>query len=82
MALVASPINAEGGKAFMNYMLSKEGQEIIDAAGRRSVRADVITKNPLTPLSKIKLIKYDVDWAGANRGRIMTKWNDLMMNKK
>ena len=82
MALVASPINPEGGKAFMNYMLSKEGQEIIDAAGRRSVRADVLTKNPLTPLSKIKLIKYDVDWAGANRGRIMTKWNDLMMNKK
>ena len=82
MALVATPLNPEGGKAFINFMLSKEAQEIVDAAGRRSVRTDVATKNPLTPLSKIKVIKYDVDWAGANRNRIMAKWNDLVINKK
>ena len=82
MALTASPINAEGGKAFINFMLSQEAQELVDAAGRRSIRTDVVSKNALTPLSKIKLIKYNEDWAGANRARILAKWNDLLLNKK
>ena len=82
MALTATPQNAEGGKAFINYMLSKEAQEILDAVGRRSVRADVVSKNALTPLSKIKLIKYNEDWAGANRNRILAKWNEMLLNKK
>lgn len=82
MALTASPANPQGGRAFINFMLSKEAQEILDAAGRRSVRADVVSKNALTPLAKLKLVKYDDDWAGANRARILAKWNELLLNKK
>lgn len=82
MALSATPGNPEGGKAFINYMLSREAQEILDGVGRRTVRSDVISKNALTPLNKIKVIKYDDDWAGANRARILAKWNDLLLNKK
>lgn len=82
MALTANPANPQGGRAFINFMLSKEAQEILDAAGRRSVRADVASKNALTPLAKLKLVKYDDDWAGANRARILAKWNDLLLNKK
>lgn len=82
MALTANPINAEGGKAFINFMLSKEAQEILDAVGRRAVRADVVSKSALTPLNKLKVVKYDDDWAGANRTRILAKWNDLLLNKK
>ena len=82
MALTASPANPQGGRAFINFMLSKEAQEILDGAGRRSVRADVVSKNALTPLAKIKVVKYDDDWAGANRTRILAKWNDLLLNKK
>jgi hypothetical protein len=48
-------------------MLSKEAQEILDGVGRRTVRSDVVSKNALTPLNKIKVIKYNDDWAGANR---------------
>ena len=82
MALSATPGNPEGGKAFINYMLSREAQEILDGVGRRTVRSDVISKNALTALNKIKVIKYDDDWAGANRARILAKWNDLLLNKK
>ncbi len=82
MALMANPMNAEGGKAFINFMLSKEAQEILDSVGRRSVRTDVVTKNALMPLNKIKVIKYNDDWAGANRNRILAKWNDMLLNKK
>ncbi len=82
MALTATPANAAGGKAFIDFMLSKEAQEILDAAGRRSVRADVVPKSTLTPLGQLKLVKYDDDWAGANRARILAKWNDLLLNKK
>lgn len=82
MALLAMPLNIDGGKAFMNFMLSKEAQEIVDAAGRRAIRPDVNSHNALTPLSKIKIMKFSTDWAGANRVRILTKWNELLLNKK
>ncbi len=82
MALTATPANAAGGKAFIDFMLSKEAQEILDAAGRRSVRSDVTPKSSLTPLSQLKLVKYNDDWAGANRARVLAKWNDLLLNKK
>jgi iron(III) transport system substrate-binding protein len=82
MALTATPANAEGGKAFINFMLSREAQEILDSVGRRTVRNDVVSKNPLTPLNKINVFKYNDDWAGANRTRILAKWNDLLLNKK
>jgi iron(III) transport system substrate-binding protein len=82
MALMANPMNAEGGKAFINFMLSKEAQEILDSVGRRPVRGDIATKSALTPLTKLKIVKYDDDWAGANRTRILAKWNDLLLNKK
>jgi len=82
MALTATPANPQGGKAFINFMLSKEAQEILDSVGRRSVRADVVPKSALTPLSKLKLVRYDDDWAGANRARILAKWNELLLNKK
>ena len=82
LALSATPANAEGGKAFINFMLSKEAQEILDSVGRRSVRTDVVTKNALRPLSQIKVINYNDDWAGANRARILAKWNDMLLNKK
>jgi iron(III) transport system substrate-binding protein len=82
MALLATPMNPEGGKAFINYMLSQEAQAIVDGAGRRTVRTDVSAKSNLTPLNKIKLIKYNDDWAGANRARILAKWNELLLNKK
>jgi len=82
MALTASPANAKAGQAFIDFMLSKEAQEILDGAGRRPVRSDVVTKSALTPLSKIKVIDYNDDWAGANRTRILAKWNELLLSKK
>ena len=63
-------------------MLSRGMQEVLDSVGRRPVRADVTVKSALTPLSGLKVIKYDDDWAGANRARILAKWNDLLLNKK
>jgi hypothetical protein len=54
----------------------------VAGAGRRPVRPDVASSDSLTPLSKIKLIKYEEAWVGANRARIMAKWNELVMSKK
>ncbi|MBP9904756.1 MAG: extracellular solute-binding protein [Rhodoferax sp.] len=82
MALTATPANAEGGKAFINFMLSREAQEILDGVGRRTVRGDVVSKNQLTPLNKINVFKYNDDWAGANRARILAKFNEMLLNKK
>ena len=82
MALSASAANAAGGRAFINFMLSSEAQGILDSVGRRSVRGDVVPKGGLAALASMKLIKFDDDWAGANRARLLVKWNDLLLNKK
>ena len=56
--------------------------DVTGSAGRRAIRTDVVTKNSLTPLAQIKLIKFNTDLAGAQRTRILAKWNDLLLNKK
>jgi iron(III) transport system substrate-binding protein len=82
MALTANPINPKGARMFIEFMLSKEAQEILDSVGRRPVRSDVVTKSALTPIGALKVFNYNDDWAGANRARILAKWNELLLNKK
>jgi hypothetical protein len=67
MALTATPANPEGGKAFINFMLSRRRRRFSTASVGARCAADVVSKNALTPLNKIKVIKYNDDWAGANR---------------
>ncbi|MHA1524066.1 MAG: extracellular solute-binding protein [Alphaproteobacteria bacterium] len=60
MALVKGASNPDGGKQFLNWMLSKEAQAIVAGLGRRSVRDDVKALGNLPSLSAVKLINYDI----------------------
>ncbi|MGV0819506.1 extracellular solute-binding protein [Martelella sp. AMO21009] len=81
MAIMATPANEEGAKAFLDYALSKEGQEIVASIGRRPVRDDVPASDALTPLSDLNLIKYDIDWASEYRPTALQEWNEVIMTK-
>ncbi len=81
MALVKGGKNLDGGKLFINWMLSKEAQTVITAQGRRSVRGDVKALGNLPALSEVKLIDYDLKYAATNRPAFKNKWNELLLNR-
>jgi iron(III) transport system substrate-binding protein len=80
MALVAGAPNAEGGKSFIDFMLSQEAQQVVAEQGRRPVRADVASKAVLQPLSEVNSVGYDAAWAADNRARLVDMWSDMVLD--
>jgi iron(III) transport system substrate-binding protein len=81
MALLATPQNAKGGKAFMDYVISVDAQKAVASVGRRPVRADVPAAATLTPLTSLKLIAYDIEWAAGYQKAALAKWNEIILTK-
>ncbi len=82
MALVKGAANPEAGKAFIDWALSKETQELaVQELGRRPIRTDVAPSGDLTPMSEIELIDYDITWAADNRDAFIAKWNELLLSR-
>jgi iron(III) transport system substrate-binding protein len=80
MALVKGAPNAEAGKAFIDFMLSAEAQEVVAEQGRRPVRSDVASKEALQPLSEVNSVGYDSAWAADNRERLVDMWKDMVLD--
>lgn len=80
MALIKGGPNADNGKAFIDFMLSQEGQTIVAEQGRRPVRGDVASNPALKPLSEVKSANYDAKWAADNRDRLVEEWKSLPLD--
>ena len=80
MALVSGAPNEGNGKAFLDFMISSEAQTIVAEQGRRPVRGDVPSNSALLPVSDIVRINYNNVWAAENRKRIVTAWEDMMLD--
>jgi iron(III) transport system substrate-binding protein len=82
MALVKGAANPEAGKAFIDWALSKETQELaVQELGRRPIRTDVAPSGDLKPMGEIELIDYDISWAAENRDAFIEKWNELLLSR-
>jgi len=71
-------------KMFIDYILSAEGQKVM----QKHFHLLSFTNPELSPhaaasaLADIKLIDYDFDWAGANKSRLIEKFqNDVLIAK-
>ncbi|HEX2554915.1 MAG TPA: extracellular solute-binding protein [Microvirga sp.] len=75
VALVKEAPNAENGKKFIDWALSKKTQELlVKEAGRRSVRPDVAGPGDVTPLGDLKLIELkSVEELGGTQA-VLEKW--------
>lgn len=80
MALVKGAPHADNGKAFIDFIISKEAQEVVAKIGRRPVRNDVASNAALLPLPQVPDAKYDFDWAAKNRDRVLKAWNDMLLD--
>lgn len=77
IALIKGAKNPEPAKKFIDFMLSKEVQEVtFKEFGRRPVRADVPTPGA-KPTAEIKIINYDIPKIAKARAEWVKKWRDL-----
>lgn len=77
IALLKDAPNPELAKLFIDFVLSKEGQELGAKAGAYQLLTNQTAKSPdvAIPLDQATLIDYDFEWAGENRDRLVERWN-------
>jgi iron(III) transport system substrate-binding protein len=81
IALVKGGPNAENGKAFIDWLLSKPVQTVlVQDIGRRSVRSDIETTG-VKPLAEIKLVDYDMKAVAKNRTAWVAQWRRALQNR-
>ncbi|KLT16596.1 iron ABC transporter substrate-binding protein [Neobacillus vireti] len=82
MALIKGAKNKENAKKFLDFLASKEVQElIVKEFNRRSVRDDVEAPKGLTATKDIPLVDYDFNWASTNQADVMKKFQDIVIGK-
>ena len=80
IAIVKDCPNPEGAKAFVEYILSAEAQQMqAEEFNRRPARDDVAAPGTLCDLSEIPLVNYDFEWAGNNKAEILEKWQEIIV---
>ncbi|MBQ9460132.1 MAG: extracellular solute-binding protein [Oscillospiraceae bacterium] len=79
VAIVKNCPNPELAQLFVEFVLGKDCQTRQNAEwGRRPIRSDV-TPVGLKPLSDIKLMNYNFDYAANNAPAIKEQWQDMLV---
>ena len=74
-AIVSGAPHPDNAKAFVDFTVSRDVQELIqERFYRRSVRSDVEPASKLPPLKQLTQVDYDVGWASAHRDAILMSW--------
>ena len=74
-ALVAGAPHRENAEKFLDFTDSLDVQQLLARQFyRRPVREDVETGETLVPLSQVKLVDYDVEWASRERESLLMSW--------
>ncbi|MCR6516469.1 MAG: ABC transporter substrate-binding protein [Clostridium chrysemydis] len=74
--LKGSP-NEEGAKKFVDFVLSKKGEEIGQSVGSYQFLTNPQANTPsqAAEIKDTKLINYNLEWAGKNRNKLVEEWN-------
>lgn len=81
MFIVKDSPNPNAAKLFADYLLSEEAQKrlVEHFPGRRPTRKGVANHPRMKPLSEIKIIDYDSDWASAERADILARMQKIII---
>lgn len=77
VGMIKDAPNPEAAQKFIDFVLSKEGQELGQTVGSYQFLTNRNAENPeaAKPVEDTKLIEYDLKWAGENRAELVEKWN-------
>lgn len=77
ITLIKDGPNPEGGKDFMEFMLSEEAQEILASWAHIPINSNVESTTPLSVDSiKDNAVDLDIDWVNENYDRIRNEWQN------
>ena len=77
-ALIKGAKHAENARAFLDFVLGRDVQELlVSDLHRRSVRTDVHAPEDLPSEAELGIIGYDVHWAGALKEEFIRRWTEL-----
>ncbi len=80
MSLIKGGPQLETAKKLYDWMLAEEAAKIM-ANNYLSVFVKVPLKDGAIPLSKVKVINQDDEWAGKNKDRLVEKWLNEVYKK-
>ncbi|CAM2734448.1 ABC transporter substrate-binding protein [Erysipelothrix tonsillarum] len=82
VAIIKDANNMDNAKKFVDFVLSKDTQEIMsNKLSRRSIRKDAEAPEGLEALSTIKLVDYDFNWAASDKDVILKQWKDIIIGE-
>ena len=82
-AIVANAPHMDGAKKFMEFILSKNAQELAVTLGNYSVRPDVTPPKGAIPLKDIKVFQDDYKWGSKHKKELLNEFNaKVAMGKK
>lgn len=83
VAIIENSKNLDNAKAFVDFVTSKEIQELISTElNRRSVRIDVGVAEGLKEITEIYVIQDDSDWIAKNKTQILNRYFELFNQPK
>ncbi|MGH2349043.1 MAG: ABC transporter substrate-binding protein [bacterium] len=75
VSIIKGGPNPEGARRFVDFMLSRTPQDINGKFGLRyPTRPDVPSPLGMPPLSSLRFVRYDRQWAIDNQARLREKW--------
>ena len=79
VAVIKGGPDQEAAKKFVDWALSKKGQELGQQVGSYQFLTNVEAETPkqAAEIKDTKLIKYDLDWAGKIKGALVEKWSNV-----
>lgn len=82
-AIIEGGPNTENGKIFMDWLLTKEAQELSTATSYRyPVRSDVASPNGLPALNEVSLVAYDRKAATEMKTAVVEKFETEITSKR
>jgi iron(III) transport system substrate-binding protein len=78
VAVIKGAKHPQNARKFVDWLFSKEGQQLAAKLGLRPTRTDVAPPEGLVPASQIKLVQLDVAWVAAKRNDILNTWKDII----
>lgn len=79
VAITRSARNVEGARLFVDYVLSREGQQALVELGIIPVRPDVAPPRGLPRPSEIRTLPVPFEWAAQNAAQIRQRFEEIML---
>ncbi len=77
VGIIKNSPNQEAAKKFVDFVLSKKGEEIGQTVGSYQFLTNPQARTPkqAEEIKDTKLINYNLEWAGSHRGKLVEEWN-------